>query len=1156
MTSTRETTNNKIIKEAHDVFFKNTQSTHNHTVSASMGVVLAKLSRKYLIPQDLKNTQAVETIKKVRQIKAIAAFTDLMKEKGRLVEGSDLAQAITYIEGVMTKPLDQFDRVIFWERNEKGILEKHDIFISIKETFAIVCAALMNESVYHYESDEQRKKAKIERLDVLCACLINLSKHKACHTDTRHELARCLNHNYPGVNFITVDYDFILQHMQQEIAARLFPKDDWQSTFKTIVWPWIREGEMPKEAWACLNPSPSVSACSSSESETTSVSSFTAQLKTSAEAAFLSHGLILDDETTDKKRTIREAIDLCVQDQRIMEIDHPAIKDPVIIRLYNFIKSLGVNERQKPEVAVFIQWLNSGFDANNQDHIVRMNHYFIIFNIAKKITRYSYALKNEGHGQLLTELQSMIECYYREGLVASSDLLAKIEAFNAAYSKYHQDKKPRWIEDFFAIWFANQNSSQDATQERSHLFYRLCKPEYLASIRISDLEITSIFKDYQQRSDANQNGNEVIIIDLYFLNRCLLHALTVPVEEWSAIFKNALIQLYRFIVNNFNTPDMRGMEGQLKRDSYPDRLLLQIKYLLDCYEFPRIVRPKQVVLTPALIESYNESQLGFSFIINASVHEVDPSQIIAAFNSVKGNLTFKQFDDILTRQANDDKRMQILQLVTKVPSLDISNIIEVLNKFSTDMERLKALRVIKSKVPNLFHAKLSSILSGFETGDYRSRELNSEALHEFCKNLCNILSGFETDAHRLQVFNVFDLSAFQLPATYVSFILATFTSDEQRLVALNTLAIPELAIVGTFTILSKFTDDSVRLHALNALKNKVTRVNLEGGEDEYFVGWLASNFDPDNQKNITKLNNFVIVHRMSSMLHPNYEKLPKLLADCRRDDYDVSVLEFVSAEYIFNIFDFIHVLINMLSDSLRLKVLSELKDKVPQLNGENLSKVLKEFKAGDKQLQALNILIDKVTDLSSNDLIIVSSSIVPVQRIEALRVLIGKVTSFNAEDLNTIHSSDFTDDNQRLQVLNVLQVKVDHIPVVMLPYILSCYSEDEQRVQALEIIIDKVPVLTEPQMISIFVLFTEKNSRAQAETVINESFRKRNISLPVAETSVDDDEVLPEGAHLTTFSMFVAGEHIVTQVVAYDQVRRATDQVEGPLNVRKRKDPN
>jgi DNA-binding transcriptional ArsR family regulator len=1071
-------------------FISKNDSTHAKTVSSSMGVVLVRLSKKYLVPQDLQPGQDIEALKLERQANAITAFETFISEKGLLVAGSDLEQAISYVKGL---GIDQWDTVTYWEKSDKDELERKDVVISVKETLAIVCAALMDETVYQYESEAERDKAKTERLKVLCACLINLSKHRACHTDARHEIARLLNHNYPDVSFITIDYDFILQHIQQEIEKKLFLKDGaWKTNFKTIVWPWIREGEMPEEAWARLNITTSTtssSSSSSSQSESASSPLFTEQLKTSLEAAFLSHGLILKDKTTDNKKTIGEAINSCCIDGRIKELDYPPVKDPLIIKLYSFMKSLGEKEKAKKEIKAFIQWLDSDLDPHNKDHIAKLNKYFEVYEMTKKITRYGYVLRSEGHGELLAELKAMIESYFTEGLEVSGALQEKIEAFNGAYSKFHTDKKPAWIESFFGLWFASEDAY---SQERAHLFYRLCHPEYQRIIRISDQEIEDIYNDYQQRSSSSNDESTVIEIDVYFLNRCLLHALTVPVAEWSDIFNRTLIQLHQFILNDFNDHPLRGVAGQLKKDSYPTELLTQIKYLLDCYALkpnkPE-TRPGPAVLTPTVMDAHNQVLWGICYVGMASSNEDDINRVTTTVNVLADKTLGFSAEDLaffLPKFSTANHRVQVIVAIKdKIFQLSGKKLTEIFSQLATVEQRLQVFEALKNKVSQIFGEELDEIF-GFEIEEHRLHVFNAlkdKVFQVISVTLVNILSKFATAKQRLQILGGLKDKVPHVNDKRLVEILCQFATIEERLQAWNMLKdkVIQVSGKGLANVLSQFATNDHRVQVFNALKDKISQVT-----DEELTN-VFSQFVTDEQR-MQVLN--ALKGKVSQVTG---EAFAKALSQFTTNDHRAEVFNTLKRK-VFEVTG--EALANILSQlgttEQRLQALNLLKkNKVSQVSGEALANVLSKFETPEQRLQVLDALKDKVSQLSVSELITILSKFAPAERVVSMlsvgqprdhrfpvfNMLKDKISQLSASELiavlsifvsadrgvrvvSRLSTFKFPDSDHCLQVFNAFKDKVSQVTGEELANILSHFVTDEQCLQVFNALKDKVLVFS------------------------------------------------------------------------------------------------
>lgn len=722
-------------------FFNNPQSLSAQMVSCHISVVLSKLSNKYLV----FGGQNSAAMKAARQSVYIKAFNDFIQSKEWFASNPKFVAAIAYIETLMAEAPNEQDQISFWKINDElGIPSQTSLTISVRETLAVVCAALMDDKVYRYESADKREEEKAERVKSLCDCLVELSENMATHESTRHRLAFCLNYNYPDIKFITAEFNFIWPHIRQAVVKKLFLESQWQTHFKTIVWPWIKEGEMPQVAWDLLN-----NANQTVSSNSTS-SLFVDELKDSLAVTFLTYGLLIADKSTDSAKTTNKFINTAINDccNRICDMDFPGIASVVITRLHHFMRSLRNLDKKKKEIVAFVQWLESSFDPDDNKHVLKFNKFFEIYEILGKINRYGYVLKtSKTHNELLSTLKPMIDEYIENNLEISEAFRTKINAFNRVYSRFIEDSKAQWIEGFFELWFKHRGIENN--DERARLFYQLCNPDSQGSITVSDQEIIN--------KCGLSDSNSVVEIDVYFLNRCLLHALTVPVLEWSELFYNTLKRLYQFILNDFNTAEMRGIPDQLKKSSYPNALLRQIKYFLECYELrpnKPTARPAHAVLTPTVIETSEEVFQGLWYVAmtaNGNDFLWLPDAIAALKNKVK-TLSINRLVQVLRKCPDDAIRLHFLRNFIAIMS-DISNVslIDLMNCFLTDDLCMYVLESIKTRMLNLVGDEVTAVLCIFTKDEYRLQafailidRLNRHALS--ATELMNVLFEFKSVA--------------------------------------------------------------------------------------------------------------------------------------------------------------------------------------------------------------------------------------------------------------------------------------------------------------------------------------------------------------------------------------------------------------------------
>ncbi|KTC97234.1 Ankyrin repeats (3 copies) [Legionella geestiana] len=103
------------------------------------------------------------------------------------------------------------------------------------------------------------------------------------------------------------------------------------------------------------------------------------------------------------------------------------------------------------------------------------------------------------------------------------------------------------------------------------------------------------------------NEEGLIHLDVYQINRILLHALSYPSAAWSPLFRESLETVVQFIRNQFNAPDYDANQNALKQQSYPDSLLAQIDSLLA--DSPLPPDSEQPVLTPALMRPEESARM-------------------------------------------------------------------------------------------------------------------------------------------------------------------------------------------------------------------------------------------------------------------------------------------------------------------------------------------------------------------------------------------------------------------------------------------------------------------------------------------------------------------------------------------------------------------
>lgn len=142
------------------------------------------------------------------------------------------------------------------------------------------------------------------------------------------------------------------------------------------------------------------------------------------------------------------------------------------------------------------------------------------------------------------------------------------------YPFYH------FIENVFAIWssvrnFISTDDVLDLFHEAENSVWTLFETLPNSSWYVSDSEIKSIL-------DSGHALDSSLIIHLtpYQINKFLLHALKTPSYEWSNVFAGALKKLLPFLSNLNENNEHPELSCQLRKSSYPDKLINQLNFLL------------------------------------------------------------------------------------------------------------------------------------------------------------------------------------------------------------------------------------------------------------------------------------------------------------------------------------------------------------------------------------------------------------------------------------------------------------------------------------------------------------------------------------------------------------------------------------------------
>lgn len=522
-----------------------------------------------------------------------------------------------YLQSEMNAKHNELDVVTIVNVAQDGSLHPEKRLITLKQTLALVYRGIIDDEKWPVQEgktlQEQRQK-RLAGLDGVIRAAKKISQIKSmCHQGLRNEIANCLA-GYENFEIVQTEISFIENCIHDFMRQKLLPAE-WQQVFKSLIWPWLRRREMPLELINLLTDE------------------FLSNLNQFIINQFLSRGTYPDQKQT-------EQIAAYCAKSVLEGLACEFINDSFIYTLKGWLseywhdgkKSLTHAEPIQNRVNMVITWLDHGFNANDESHRNHFKEVVRLFANLVKINRIDLLIWANNHriNEIVHSLKHISDATFEQFLWKGDAMLVEmLDTFDSAYSTICNTHFTSEIENFFALWFS------DCRQTRGNLLYLLCQPLFINAIKLNDEDFRLIQE--QQQEDGT------FPISVYKINRILLHALTVPVTEWTEIFTGILNQTVKFIEKTFNEADNQRAT-LLKKSSYPENLLLQLNNLLAiAYGENCIPLAKMSVLTPTLAKKVNDTLAGLKYIL-ASNYSISERAIPVKIFTDKLNLsTIKKF---------------------------------------------------------------------------------------------------------------------------------------------------------------------------------------------------------------------------------------------------------------------------------------------------------------------------------------------------------------------------------------------------------------------------------------------------------------------------------------------------------------------------------
>lgn len=464
------------------------------------------------------------------------------------------------------------------------------LFIPLTQVTALVYLTLKEKDGWPENSTFEQRVALLNT---------RLIENPDCNTGLRHEIISCLA-GYRNFKIVTVFRDFLIACINDFFckSTGLFP-DFSQSTFNNTVLPWIVTGQVP------------------------------APLQSNIDDEFID-GLkehILNE--CDAAMVPRHAGDIATIneycDKDLLITWQCPVLHPLISRLkawYERYSQPANHAYFAPITTTLLAWLENHFTIDNENDCQKCHLVMDLCGTLHQLHTHELLIKMSSFpSQLINTLFSFCDPQTLSALLVSDEttsLAQPIHRFEEEYRMLLQSTFAPQINDFFALKAQNE----DPVHQRRLLDW-LTLPEVKPAIQLTTNEISGLLIDMQRQ--ISQRVEDKVDLDLYWVNRWLLHALIIPVDKWTPLFTQTLTTVLDFIKNNFNAPASNQLIQNLIDTSYPRTLLAQMEYLLACRGVGSL--PTQENVGSLLLQAVKN---GYTGVVNAILDRNPPELVLNA----------------------------------------------------------------------------------------------------------------------------------------------------------------------------------------------------------------------------------------------------------------------------------------------------------------------------------------------------------------------------------------------------------------------------------------------------------------------------------------------------------------------------------------------
>lgn len=541
---------NEKIETDHDQLMRNFIENDENTLSSqfnnSVAQHLFKLKEKYLSGTEEDTCRKIKKLLEILKEKHRARLDEEVDQQKR----ENLEQDFYWVQEKIKEDINELDQITFYhQKNERKF------FISLAETLALAVAKLTDSTL----DDNPTKHEEKLKFSPLWQCFKELRNDdrvkKICHLGVRDRIILAIYGDcIEDINsFLTAMVSEHVYHLLQDIKAQDI------GLYIKILRAYAQNSELPA-AWKIK------------------VAESKNELSATINKRCLEHG-INPASITNKIEGYANAL---------MDIALPLGNDSLLPHYLTeiFTPTLKSGSNTYEHALNLVQsWIQTN-NFNNFDQQIWIEHFATVKQLYYLFNKYSQLIYFWSNEQLTQEdikkLDYAFSNYFEQCIQAGSPTILpetfskRFHEFRKVFDTYHHDQQILFITNFFSNWhLCNLNEKillyQQLRGARSSVLVREELTKYLLS---------------------GESG--ILNLDPYLINRILLSAMLISPLDWSEQFYALLGIVYKFVSTEF-TQDQNyphGLSKALKKDSYSEELLSQIKFLTDYYAHLHLEQPK------------------------------------------------------------------------------------------------------------------------------------------------------------------------------------------------------------------------------------------------------------------------------------------------------------------------------------------------------------------------------------------------------------------------------------------------------------------------------------------------------------------------------------------------------------------------------------